>query len=335
VSDTVQHHEERIGILLSNLGTPDAPTTAAVRRYLAEFLSDQRVIEIPRWKWWPILHGIILRLRPKRVAAAYEKIWTDEGSPLLTTTLRQGHALQQLLDQQPGTPMRVVIGMRYGNPSIASALLQLRDWGATRLLVLPLYPQYSATTTASTFDAVTNELQQWRRVPELRFINDYHGHLGYITALANSIRNHYQQHGTPERLLFSFHGLPERYRTAGDPYYDQALETARQVSSELGLNDEQWQVAFQSRFGREQWLQPYTDETLRSWGRSGLKRVAVICPGFAADCLETVEEIAVENRSYFLDAGGKQLDYIPALNNSPKHIEALTELIKQHSQGWR
>ena len=321
------------GILLANLGTPDAPTPAAVRRYLAEFLWDSRVVEIPRLLWWLILHGIILRVRPAQSARKYQLIWTPDGSPLLAISRRQSAAIAtQLAERCPG-PVRVALGMRYGNPSIASALAELRAAGARRLLVLPLYPQYSAATVASTFDAVAAELRTWRWLPELRLITHYHDDPGYLDALADSIRAADIGHAG-ERLLFSFHGLPQRNLFAGDPYHCQCHKTARLVAERLELSPEQWAVAFQSRFGRARWLQPYTSALLADWAKAGVKSVAVVCPGFAADCLETLEEIAVENRQVFLDAGGEQYCYLPALNDAPLHIEMLSGLISRHAAGW-
>ncbi|MCB2263720.1 MAG: ferrochelatase [Candidatus Thiosymbion ectosymbiont of Robbea hypermnestra] len=322
------------GVLLINLGTPDAPTVPAVRRYLAEFLSDPRVIELPRALWWPILHGVLLRLRPRRSARSYRSVWTAQGSPLLTIARRQARALQERLDRHLPGQMRVALGMRYGNPSIASALADLRDLNARRILVLPLYPQYSATTTASGFDAVTAELATWRRLPELRFVNQYHDEPGYIDALARSIRAHWAEGGEPDRLLFSFHGLPREYLLRGDPYGCQCRKTARLTAEALELDPQRWRLAFQSRVGHKEWLRPYTDETLTAWGREGVRKVHVICPGFSADCLETLEEIAVMNRELFLAAGGEAFSYIPALNDRADHLEALTALILRHSAGW-
>ena len=322
------------GILVTNLGTPDQPTPAAVRRYLAEFLSDPRVIEIPRLLWWPILHGIILRTRPRRSAHAYAKVWTDNGSPLLDITRKQAAEIGQELGKQVPGPVHVVAAMRYGNPSIARGLEQLRQAGCGRLLVLPLYPQYSATTTASTIDAVTDVLRTWRWLPELRVINHYHDDPGYINALVDSIRNHWAGQNKAQKLLFSFHGLPLKYFLAGDPYYCECMKTARLVTEQLELGDEEWLVSFQSRFGMQQWLQPYTDKTLMQWGKDGVESVDVICPGFSADCLETLEEINIQNREFFLDNGGKRYHYIPALNDEGAHISALTDLILRHCQGW-
>lgn len=328
-------HEQpaRAGVLLTNLGTPDAPTPAAVRRYLAEFLADTRVVEIPRALWWLILHGVILRTRPARSARNYQKIWTTEGSPLLAISQRQRAALATLLAERHPEPIQVALGMRYGNPSIASALTELRAAGVRRLLILPLYPQYSAATTASTFDAIAAELRTWRWLPELRLITHYHDQDGYLDALADSVRAA-RRVEPAERLLFSFHGLPKRNLLAGDPYYCHCQKTARLVAERLALPPEQWAVAFQSRFGRAEWLQPYTSVLLADWANAGIKRVDVLCPGFAADCLETLEEIAIENRQVFLNAGGEQYRYIPALNDAPGHLRALTELIEQQTGGW-
>lgn len=322
------------GVLLVNLGTPDAPTPAAVRRYLAEFLSDRRVVEMPRALWWPILHGVILRLRPRRAAHAYRQIWTEHGSPLLAISRRQEQALaQSVRDRFPG-PVRIALGMRYGSPSIAEALESLRQARVRRLLVLPLYPQYSGSTTGSVLDAVADVLKRWRWVPELRLINHYHDHPSYIASLVGSVREHWQRHPPGERLLFSFHGLPQRFLKAGDPYHCECHATARLVAGGLGLPAERWQVTFQSRFGREEWLKPYTDHTLRDWARQGIRRVDVMSPGFAADCLETLEEMGMQNRSLFIENGGEEYRYIPALNDRPEHISLFGDLIAEHSCGW-
>ncbi|MDX1251493.1 MAG: ferrochelatase [Gammaproteobacteria bacterium] len=322
------------GLLVTNLGTPDAPTTPALRRYLAEFLWDPRIVEIPRPVWWLILHGVILPFRPKRSAHAYQSIWTDEGSPLLAISRRQAAALQAALEQQFSGPVKVVLGMRYGNPSIADALHELRKAHARRILVLPLYPQYAAATTASTFDAVADELKTWRWVPELRMVQHYQDDPLYIAALAASIRESWAAHGQAERLLFSFHGIPKRSFLAGDPYFCECQKTARLVAEQLQLPAERWQVTFQSRLGKAEWLKPYTDKTLEAWGKEGVKSVDVVCPGFSADCLETLEEIAMLNRGIFLEAGGEKYRYIPALNDRPDHIQALAALVMRHTQGW-
>ncbi|MBB1125303.1 ferrochelatase [Thiospirillum jenense] len=325
---------EQLGVLLLNLGTPEAPTPSAVRRYLAEFLNDPRVVEVPRPLWWVILHGVILRIRPARSAKAYRAVWTDRGSPMLEVARRQAAGLQERLLTRVGPRVRVALGMRYGQPSVLGALEQLRDAHVRRLLVLPLYPQYSATTTASSFDAVTDELSTWRWLPELRFVNQYHDEPGYIDALATSIRAAWATHGQPDRLLFSFHGTPQRYFTAGDPYHCHCHKTARLVATQLALPDDRWLLAFQSRIGRDEWLQPYTDQTLKAWAQSGIKHVQVIAPGFSADCLETLEEIAVENRDAFLAAGGEQYHYIPCLNDLPAHLDMLAGLVQRHTCGW-
>ncbi|WP_462321899.1 ferrochelatase [Halochromatium sp.] len=325
---------EHLGVLMLNLGTPEAPTPTAVRRYLAEFLKDPRVVEVPRPVWWLILHGVILRVRPSRSAKAYQAVWTDKGSPLLDVARRQAAGLQAILSERFGDHVHVELGMRYGKPSVPEALGRLKSLNVRRLLVLPLYPQYSATTTASTFDAVTNELTTWRWLPELRFINHYHDEPGYIDALCDSIRAAAAEKGEPERLLFSFHGIPKRYFMAGDPYHCHCHKTARLVAERLDLDEDRWMVSFQSRVGRDEWLQPYTDETLKLWGADGVESVHVIAPGFSADCLETLEEINVENRSYFIDAGGKDYHYIPCLNDDPAHLETLAGLIERHCSGW-
>ena len=325
---------EALGVLLLNLGTPEAPTVPAVRRYLAEFLWDPRVVEVPRAVWWPILHGVILRVRPARSAKAYQEVWTEAGSPLLAISRRQAAGVAALLEDQLPGPVKVALGMRYGSPSVADALSELRAARVRKLLVLPLYPQYSATTTASTFDAVTRELARWRWIPELRFINQYHDEPGYIAALVASIREHWAVHGEPERLLFSFHGIPKDYFLSGDPYHCQCHKTVRLVTESLGLPRERWELAFQSRVGNKEWLRPYTDETLKSWGGEGVRSVQVISPGFSADCLETIEEIGAENRDYFLEAGGERYSYIPCLNDRPDHLGMLRDLLLRHGSGW-
>lgn len=322
------------GILLINLGTPEAPTPSALRRYLGEFLWDPRITEMPRWLWWLILHGIILRVRPARSAKAYQKVWTADGSPLLCISQAQAQAVQTQLEQHWPGPIKVVLGMRYGQPSIRAALNELRAAHAQRLVILPLYPQYSSPATGSTFDAVAATLTRWRWIPDLRFISQYSEHPAYIHALAHHIQAYWQTHGQPDQLLFSYHGIPKRFFLQGDPYHCACHKTSRLVAEQLGLTATQWQVVFQSRFGREEWLKPYTDETLTTLGRNGVQRVDVVCPGFAADCLETLEEIDVENRAYFLEAGGQAFHYIPALNAEPAHIAALTGLILQHLQGF-
>ena len=333
-SDYNHHQLEKTGVLLTNLGTPDSCDTSGVRRYLREFLWDPRVVEVPRPVWWMILNLFILTTRPARSAKAYQKVWTEEGSPLLTISQRQAERLQSSLDQSYPDQFEVVMAMRYGNPSIADGLEKLRKAGVRKVLVFPLYPQYSATTTASTFDAVTAELQRWRWIPELRFINHYHDVDGYISSLEQSIRNYWQEHGKADKLIMSFHGIPKDYLLKGDPYFCECQKTARLLADKLELTDSQWQITFQSRLGAKEWLKPYTDKTLESLGKEGLKSVQVICPGFSADCLETLEEIAMENRDTFLEAGGESYQYIPCLNTKDQHIDMMHKLVEQHVQGW-
>ncbi|RLK50985.1 ferrochelatase [Alkalispirillum mobile] len=324
----------RLGVLVTNLGTPDAPTTPALRRYLAEFLWDPRVVEAPRWLWWLILNGIVLRTRPAKSAEAYREVWTDEGSPLLLIGNKQTDGILKRLREHCDGPVVAELAMRYGNPSIASGLQKLRDQGAERIVVLPLYPQYSGSTTGSTFDAVADELKRWRWVPELRFIGQYHDDERYIDALAASIQEHWAEHGRGEKMLFSFHGTPRRYLLDGDPYHCQCQKTARLVAEKLELPDDAWQVTFQSLFGKEVWLQPYTDETVEKLAKSGLKRLDVICPGFSADCLETLEEIEGENAEIFEEHGGEKLSYIKALNDREDHLDMLAGVVMEHIQGW-
>ncbi len=321
----------RIGVLLVNLGTPDAPTAAAVRPYLKQFLSDRRVVEVPRWIWWLVLNGIILPFRSGRSAKAYAKVWRQDGSPLLVLSQR----LSAGLARHPGlSGTSVALAMTYGRPGIPEVLAALQREGIDRLLVLPLYPQYSATTTASVFDAVTSALQRQRWLPELRFVNQYFQHPEWSAAVAESIRAYQQVHGSGDKLLFSFHGIPQRYFRQGDPYYCQCHASARLIAEQLGLSADAWQVSFQSRLGREPWLQPYTDQWLQQFARDGGRRVQVVCPGFAVDCLETLEEIAMENQELFVAAGGQQLDYIPALNDSRAQIDMLAGILQLHLQHW-
>ncbi len=327
--------KERLGVLLVNLGSPDAPTESAVRRYLAEFLWDPRVVETSRPLWWMILHGFILRVRPRTTTAMYKKIWTDEGSPLISISNLQAQKLEKKLQSTIRGNILVDVAMRYGNPSIANGLRGLRASGAKRFLILPMYPQYSATTTASVFDAITNELQTWRWLPDMRFINSYHDQPAYIDALAKTIINHWSNRDRkPDMLVFSFHGIPKSYVDNGDPYFCHCQKTARLVAEKLLLKDSKWKVTFQSRVGREEWLQPYTDNTMKQLAYQGIKTLDVVCPGFSADCLETLEEINIENRELFLNRGGVNFDYIPCLNASDFHIKALAELVTQHSFGW-
>lgn len=325
---------ESLGILLVNLGSPDAPTTGAVRRYLNQFLSDPRVVEVPRLVWWLILHGFILRFRPSRSAAAYRKVWTEQGSPLLQYSGDIVRALQEKLDARLSGPVHVELGMSYGSPSLESALDRLHARYVRRIVLLPMYPQYSNTTTGTVFEAVTKALAKRRWIPEFRFINHFHDSSGYIAALAASIRDHWNAHGRGERLLFSFHGLPRQMLDDGDPYHCQCRKTARLVAEALELDDEQWFVAFQSRVGRAEWLRPYTDETLQEWGKAGGGDIDVVCPGFSADCLETLEEIAMQNAELYSESGGGALRYVPALNVRDDHISFLCRLIEKNVAGW-
>jgi ferrochelatase len=323
----------RTGILYCNLGTPEEPTAAAVRPYLREFLSDTRVVEIPRAAWLPLLYGVILPLRAPKSAAKYASIWTPEGSPLKVWTEKQAKLLQGWLGER-GHRVVVRHAMRYGKPSIASQLDALVAANVERILVLPAYPQYSGTSTASVIDAVCAWAAKVRALPELRFVNGYHGDDGYIEALVRRIERFWQANGRADHFVMSFHGVPERVVKLGDPYRDQCMETARRVAGRLGLDAGQCTVSFQSRFGRAKWLEPSTEATLRSLGRKGRQRVDVACPGFTADCLETLEEIAIEGRRTFLTAGGKELRYIPCLNDEPKWIAALGGIAERHLAGW-
>ncbi len=323
----------RTGVLYCNLGTPDAPTAPALRKYLAEFLGDPRVVEIPRPIWWLILHGIILRVRPKKSAAKYASIWTDEGSPLRVWTEKQARQLGHVL---AGRGHRVLVrhAMRYGSPSIASQLDEFKQLGVDRVLVVPAYPQYSGTTTASVFDAVFAWAQKARRMHELRFVNHYHDESGYVEALAASVRAHWKSHGQGEHLVMSFHGVPARTLELGDPYHCECHKTARLLAQSLGLSRERYTVTFQSRFGKARWLEPYTEPTLVAMARSGTRTVDVICPGFTADCLETLEEIRDEAREAFITAGGERFEYIACLNDQADWIEALADVCEQHMAGW-
>ena len=323
----------RTGVLWCNLGTPEAATAPALRRYLGEFLSDPRVVEIPKPIWWLILHGIILRIRPKKSAAKYATIWTPQGSPLKVWTERQAALLSDDLGNR-GHHLDVRYAMRYGQPSIAGQLEALKAAGCTRILVLPAYPQYSGATSASVFDAVYLWARRTRLVPELRFVNHYHDDPGYIEALRQSVLAHWQTHGQPDKLVMSFHGMPERTLHLGDPYHCECHKTGRLLAESLGLSREQYVVTFQSRFGKAKWLEPYTEPTLVAMGQAGVGRVDVICPGFTADCIETLEEIDQEAREAFLHAGGKTFHYIPCLNDSAPWLRALADLSERHLAGW-
>lgn len=319
------------GVLLVNLGTPQAPTPRAVRRYLAQFLSDTRVIDYSRWLWLPLLHGVILPLRSRRSARAYAKIWTPQGSPLLHNSRELADKLALALAP---TGMPVALGMRYGEPSIDTAINAMLDSGVRRVLLLPLYPQYSATSTASAFDAVFSALRRIRHLPEVRSIGDYHADPEFISALARSVEKYWFTYGSGERLLISFHGIPQRYADAGDPYRAQCLTTARLLREQLGATEQSLLATFQSRVGREAWLTPYTADTLTTLAQTGVRHVQVLCPGFAVDCLETLEEIAIRGREQFLAAGGERLDYIPALNAGKAHVDLLQHLIERHTRDW-
>lgn len=324
----------RVGVLLVNLGTPDAPTPRALRPYLADFLFDPRVIEIHPVKWWLIMRLFVLPFRPRRSAALYRNVWTAEGSPLLVHTRRQAEALERRLAERFGERVLVGWGMRVGRPPLGEALRELSRRGADRVLVIPLYPQYSGTTAGSMFDGVTAELSRWRRVPELRTVMQFHDHPLYIEALARLVREARAGDGPAERLVISFHGIPLRYFLAGDPYYCQCHKTARLLAAALGLPDEAWTMTFQSRFGRERWLEPYTDDTLVRLAAEGVRDVDVVCPGFLADCLETLDEIGRESRHRFLAAGGRRLRLIPCLNERPELIDALERIAVEQLAGW-
>ncbi|QDL54016.1 ferrochelatase [Rhodoferax aquaticus] len=323
----------RTAVLYCNLGTPDSASTADVRKFLREFLSDPRVVEIPRVLWMLILHGIILRFRPAKSAAKYASIWTAEGSPLKVWTEKQAKLLQGWLSQR-GHAVQVRYAMRYGSQSIASQLDALKAEGVTRVLVVTAYPQYSATTTASVFDAVYQWAAKVRNLPELRFVNRYHDHGHYIQALAVQIQRYWKANGRPDQLVMSFHGVPERTLTLGDPYHCECLKTARLLAQALGLGKDQFKVTFQSRLGRAKWLEPYTEPSLIALGKAGVKRVDVVCPGFTSDCLETLEEINMEGREAFLHAGGQEFHYIPCLNDDTAWITALCEISQEHMAGW-
>jgi len=326
----------KTAVLLINLGTPDAPTAPAVRRYLKEFLSDPRVVEIPRAIWWFVLNGIILNVRPKKSAEKYAAIWTSDGSPLKFHSERQAQMLRGFLGQA-GHQVNVAFAMRYGEPSIPATLSRLKAEGCTRILLLPLYPQYSSSTTATAFDAAYAWTKSLRNQPEIRTVRSFADHPGYVEALANSVRQHWKINGRPNssyQLIMSFHGVPRYTLDKGDPYYCECQKTGRLLAEALNLATDNYQVCFQSRFGRAQWLQPYTAPTLKALGQQGVQRVDVICPGFPSDCLETLEEIAIEGKKEFIQAGGKDCQYIPCLNERDDWIRALTELTITHLQGW-
>ena len=324
----------KTAILLVNLGTPDAPTPPAVRRFLKQFLSDPRVIEIPRALWLPILHGFILNARPKKSAKKYASIWSKDGSPLKGHTERQARLLRDYFDLQVRSPITVDFAMRYGEPSIPGTLARLKSEGCDRILVIPMYPQYAASTTASALDEVAEYLQRVRNVPEIRVAKHFHDHPAYIGALARLVRDHWGRSGRPDKLVMSFHGLPRYTLTRGDPYHCECRKTARLLAEELELADTHWQISFQSRFGGAEWLKPYTASTLAEYGRQGLRRVDVICPGFVADCLETLEEVGIEGKRIFLGAGGKEFHLLPCLNERDDWIRSFAGIAREHLADW-
>lgn len=326
--------QRKTGILLVNLGTPEAPTSQALRPYLREFLSDPRVVEIPRALWWLILNGVVLNTRPKKSAAKYAAIWTADGSPLALHTEKQAKLLKGWLGERIATPFQVEYAMRYGRPAIPDVLARMQADGCDRILLLPAYPQYAASSTATACDAAFDWLKKTRNQPALRTVRHYHDHPAYIQALAANVRDYWQMHGRPDVLLMSFHGVPKYTLDKGDPYHCECRKTGRLLTEALGLDDKQVRLSFQSRFGRAEWLQPYTDRTLAALGREGTGRVDVVAPGFTADCLETLEELAVEGRETFLTAGGKDFHYIPALNEHPLWIDALGRIALTNLGGW-
>ena len=330
--------QRKTGILLVNLGTPDEPTTSSVRKYLKEFLWDPRIVEIPRPIWWLILHGIILNVRPAKSAKKYATVWMKEGSPLRVYTERQAQMLRGYLGEVIKSPLAVVPAMRYGNPSIEAGIDKLKAQHCDNILVLPMYPQYAASTTGSTFDKVAQVLMKKRNLPGIRFVRNFHDHPEFIKAIATNVNAHWMKIGRPDfatdKLLMTFHGVPKFHLDKGDPYHCEAHKTGRLIAEALGVKKGDYIVTFQSRFGRAEWLQPYTDKTLEALAKQGIKRVDIICPGFAADCLETLEEIADEGKETFLHAGGKEFNYLPIANDTPAYVGALTEIARQHLQGW-
>ena len=329
-----QSPSHKTAVLLVNLGTPSAPTTDAVCDFLAEFLSDPRVVELPRWMWWPVLHGYILRTRPRRSAEAYAKVWRDDGSPLLVFSERLTDAVRAEIARRSGSKVEVALAMTYGEPSAAATVKSLMGRGVRRLLVLPLFPQYSATSSGAALDAVLRIMRKLRWMPEWRTLGDYHTDAGYLAALVGSVQEHWAQRGRGQKLLLSFHGIPQKYAEAGDPYPDQCFETARRLGDALGVPEDALVVTFQSRLGRQPWLRPYTDETIEQLARQDVETLDVLCPGFAVDCLETLEEVALRYRAEFLTNGGKQFRYIPALNACTAHATALADIAMRQLAGW-
>ena len=336
LSNTAFTHNQadKIGVLVTNLGTPEAPTKQALRPYLKQFLSDPRVVEIPRLLWWLILNGVILNIRPKRSAHAYSTVWSEQGSPLMVHTQNQADAIRSRCEQEWGDKVIVEFAMRYGEPSVANTIQRMQENGVRKLLVLPLYPQYCASTTGSTFDAIADLFKATRWLPDFQFISHYHDNADYIQAVADKIRAHWQANGKAQKLIFTYHGIPKRYLLNGDPYHCECYKTSRLLAENLKLSKGEYMTTFQSRFGREEWLKPYTDHTLKSLPEQGVKSVQMVCPGFSSDCLETIEEIGVENRDYFLEAGGERYEYIEALNSDPQHIDMLFGLITSHLANW-
>ena len=316
--------QDKPGVLLVNLGTPDAPTTPAVKRYLKQFLSDKRVVDTPRWLWWPILNGVILPIRSPRVSKLYASVWMDEGSPLMVFSKRQRDALAAQLD------IPVALGMSYGNPSLKSAVDSLMAQGVTRLIVLPLYPQFSCSTVAAVWDGLSNVFAGYRSMPDVHFIRDYAEHPAYIAALKASVERSFARHGKPDLLVMSYHGIPQRFANEGDDYPQRCRDTTDALTRALGLSDSEVMMTFQSRFGREPWLTPYTDETMRGLPAKGVRHIQIMSPGFSADCLETLEEISEQNREFFLHAGGEKFEYIPALNDDAEHIAMMLALVNAH-----
>jgi ferrochelatase len=325
---------ERIGVLVVNLGTPDAPSYGAVQRYLREFLGDRRVIDTSRWIWLPILYGFVLPFRPIRTVRKYRKIWLQDGSPLAVYSSRLASKMDQRLRAAAGDRVRVALGMTYGNPSIASAIESLARQNAKRLLVLPLYPQYCSSTTGSVFDRTSDALRRWRWLPETRFVNDYHDDAGYIEALGARIEEHWAEAGGRSHLLLSYHGIPAAYAKEGDPYREQTERTTRLLVARLGLKEAEWSHCYQSRFGSVEWLQPYTEDTLTALAKRGSRKLTVVSPSFAVDCLETLEEVAIEYRDKFLQLGAERLTLVPALNDDDRHAELLVSIVQRHLKGW-
>lgn len=327
--------QPRAGVMLVNLGTPDAPTAPAIRRYLREFLSDQRVVDLPRALWWPILNGFILPFRPRRLAHSYGAVWSDDGAPLLKHTRELAQNVEaHLASKHPDATVPVYYAMRYGNPSVSTVIERAQAEGVRRLVAIPLYPQYSATTTASVMDAVFATLSSLRWMPDLRSVHSYHDDPRYIAALADSVRAHWAEHGQGDHLLLSFHGIPKRYFESGDPYFCHCQKTARLLVESLQLPSDRYTVAFQSRFGREPWLEPSADERIGALAKAGVKQLDAICPGFAADCLETLEEMQLQYAELFREAGGEALRYIPALNAGASHVDCISTLAEQQLSGW-